>query len=153
MAQPTAGDKYSGRIRAAVWSKNILLIAFILGVPLTLISFDLEGLVLLILVGVVTYFEFRTYNYFTAGDPRAPQLGFLNQSCFAAGILVYGMVHAVMTNASEMPSWASEAIDADTQAMIVQVTREGYVVIGIVGCLSQFALAWYYRNAGARRGA
>ena len=88
--------KYRGRARAAVWSKSILATAAVLSVLILPFSFDLESAVVVAGILTVTYFEFRVHRYFSQGDARAPGLGFRNQSCFAAGILVYGLYHAAV---------------------------------------------------------
>ncbi|MEI9998409.1 MAG: hypothetical protein WDO13_04230 [Verrucomicrobiota bacterium] len=72
--------RYRGRIRAAYWSKTLLAIAAVLSVLILPFSFDVENAVVVAGVLVVTFFEFRVHHYFLTGDPRAPGLGFRNQS-------------------------------------------------------------------------
>jgi len=96
----------------------------------------------------VTFFEFRVHRYFRENNPRAPGLGFRNQSAFAAAILIYCLYHAFspvqipvqdMTLVEE-----NNLIDPGT---LKNLARVFYLSIAIVAGGSQFALAWYYRCA------
>jgi hypothetical protein len=149
--QPEArvAERYAGRMRAAAWSKYILALVLFFGVVITLVSFDLENVVVLILLVVVTGFEFRVHRYFVEGDPRAPRLGFVNQACFAAGIAIYGLAHAILTASSQIPEEYRSMMPPDTAGMVVSLTRWSYLLVAVVGGLSQYALALYYRRAAA----
>ena len=139
--------KYLGRIKAAWWSKTILAVAAVISVVILPFGFDLESALVVAGVLTVTFFEFRVHHYFLTGDSRAPDLGFRNQSCFAAGILVYGLYHGIYP--SPIPEEYKSLLDEQTLEMIQTTVKNGYLVIGIVGGLSQFWLAWYYRRAKA----
>jgi len=141
--------KYRGRARAAAWNKYILLFFTILsGIWTCLpIGFGLESvLIALVLVGV-TIIEYRVHRYFRESNPEAPTLGFRNQAFFAAVILVYCLYHAWA--GSQMPGSVevNNLIDSDTMDQVGTIVRASYLVIGVVGCISQFGLAWYYRTA------
>jgi hypothetical protein len=138
--------KYRGRARAAAWSKSILAVAAVLSVLLLPFGVDFESVVIVIGVVVVTFFEYRVHRYFVEGDGRGPVLGFRNQSGFAAVILVYGLYHFVA--AVPVPPELRGMIDDQSLQLIQTTIRDGYLAIGLLGGLSQFALAWYYRQAG-----
>jgi hypothetical protein len=137
--------KYGGRIRAAFWSKTLLGVAAVLSVLILPFDFDWESALIVAGVLTVTFFEFRVHSYFLNGDPRAPDLGFRNQSCFAAAILLYGLYHAVYP--TPIPPEYRSLFDDTTLELIQSTVRNGYLAIGILGGISQFALAWYYRGA------
>ncbi len=139
--------KYGARIRAASWSKTLLAVAAVLSVLILPLGFDWESVLIVAGILTVTFFEFRVHRYFLNGDPRAPSLGFCNQSCFAAAILAYGLYHAVYPPPTLIPPEFSGWIDETTIELMQSVIRNGYLAIGILGGISQFALAWYYRSA------
>jgi hypothetical protein len=144
--------KFPGRARAAAWSKNILIFVLLLSVLITLFDFGVENIVILIGLGAVTFFETRVHRYFWEDNIEAPTLGFRNQCCFAVGILIYGLYHALFPGqiTSEIPAELREYVDAPTMNSLVLLARGAYLVIGIVGGISQFGLACYYRSALAR---
>jgi len=144
--------KYPGRARAAAWSKNILILVTVISVLVALFDFGIENLIIVIGLGTVSYFETRVHRYFREDNPAAPGLGFRNQSGFAAGILIYGLYHAVATSPVTLPPEYRDLVDAPTLLLIEEVTRLAYLVVGIIGGISQFALAWYYRVAGSQDG-
>ncbi len=161
--------KFPSRARAAAWSKNILIAAVVVSALFALAAVPdffhtlrysfhpdpspvsdggdngVEDVIVLIWLSVVTYFEMRVRRYFLENKPNAPSLGFRNQCCFAAGILIYGLYHAFVP--SPMPAQIKELADADTLSMVQGILKAGYLAIGIVGGVSQFALACYYRSA------
>ncbi len=142
---------YRGRISAAWWSKTLLAFAAVLSVIILQFGFDLGDALVVAGVLTVTFFEFRVHHYFLTGDPRAPDLGFRNQSGFAAGILLYGLYHAFHPTdiqALISPELAGY-IDEPTIESMKMMIKNGYLTVGILGGLSQFGLAWYYRNAKA----
>jgi hypothetical protein len=143
--------KYRGRISTAWWSKTILAVAAVISVLLVLVDFDWADAIVVVGVIAVTFFEFRVYRYFLTGDPRAPDLGFRNQSCFAVGILLYGLYHAVSQPPLQtlMPQEILDYMDAPTLELLKAIMKYGYLTVGILGGISQFGLAWYYRNAKA----
>ncbi len=143
--------KYRGRISTAWWSKTILAIAAVLSVLLLVVGFDWEDALVVAGVLAVTFFEFRVHHYFLTGDPRAPDLGFRNQSCFAAGILLYGLYHAVHVPPLQtlVPEELVDYLDAPTMEFMKSTIKYGYLSVGILGGASQFGLAWYYRGAKA----
>jgi hypothetical protein len=138
--------KYPSRARAAAWSKNVLIFVLILSVLFTFTDFGIENILIIIGLGAVTFFETRVHRYFWDDDPAAPELGFRNQGGFAAGILVYGLYHAFVP--SQIPPEYKDLIDPSMIGTLQAMERISYLVIGIVGGVSQFALAWYYRSAG-----
>jgi hypothetical protein len=138
--------KYPSRARAAAWSKNVLIFVLILSVLFTFTDFGIENILIIIGLGTVTFFETRVHRYFWDDDPAAPELGFRNQGGFAAGILVYGLYHAFVP--SQIPPEYKDLIDPSMIGTLQAMERISYLVIGIVGGVSQFALAWYYRSAG-----
>jgi hypothetical protein len=141
--------KYPSRARAAAWSKNILILVLILSALMTLADFGVENIVILIGLGTVTFFETRVHRYFWEDSPDAPTLGYRNQCCFAAGILVYGLAHALLPGSisAQIPAEYREYIDSSTMTTILALTRATYLIVGIVGGVSQFWLACYYRSA------
>ena len=141
--------KYRPRISTAWWSKTILAIAAVISVLLLLCDFDWWDALAVAGVLVVTFFEFRVHRYFLTGDPRAPDLGFRNQSGFAAGILLYGLYHAFEPPPIQtlVPPELLTYIDAGTIEYVKETIKNGYLAVGILGGLSQFGLAWYYRSA------
>ena len=151
-ALPEFGEfkKYAGRAKAAIWSKNILLIAAILSVGFTCLpfGFGFESVLVSVILVVLTYFEYRVYYGFRDRNPEAPMLGFRNQSAFAAFILIYGLYHAFMP--MEIPAGYREVMDPDLTSIVQGLTKVAYLAIGIIGGLSQFGYAWYYRAARVR---
>lgn len=140
--------RYASRVSAAWWSKTLLAIASVLSVLILPFDFDLWSAVIVAGVLTVTFFEFRVHHYFLTGDPRAPDLGFRNQSGFAAAILAYGLYHA--GHPMPIPASIRSLLDDTTLDLIESTIKNGYLAIGLLGGLSQFALAWYYRSAKAR---
>jgi hypothetical protein len=139
--------KYPGRARAAAWSKSVLLVVVIFAGLIIPFSFDFENLLIFAGLATVTYFEARVHRGFQQGKPDAPKLGFTNQSCFAAGILIYGIYHAILP--PQFSDLHDLGIDPGQIISMQGVARGFYVIIGVVGGVSQFALAWYYRSANA----
>jgi hypothetical protein len=143
--------KYPGRARASAWSKNILLVVAVLAGVCLPFGFDLEDVIIVIGLATVTFFEYRVHRYFCEDNPEAPGLGFRNQSCFAAAILIYGLYHALVPTQIQIPSEYRDVMDPDMTATMQSLERVFYLVIGIVGGVSQYGLAWYYRSAQASR--
>jgi hypothetical protein len=139
--------KYESRANASAWSKWVLAIAAVISVLFVPFSISFENILVAAGLCAVTYFEFRVNQGFREGHPGAPDLGFRNQSFFAIGILVYGLYHAFFAGKMDVPAEYRELIDSQTLATVEAVTKVGYVAIGIVGGVSQFCLAWYYRSA------
>jgi hypothetical protein len=139
--------KYRGRISAAWWSKTLLAIAAAISVLVLPFGFDWWSALIVAGVLTVTFFEFRVHYYFLTGDPRAPDLGFRNQSCFAAAILLYGLYHAF--HPPPIPAEYQALLDEPTIDLVENTIKNGYLTVGILGGLSQFGLAWYYRGAKA----
>jgi hypothetical protein len=137
--------KFPSRARAATWSKNVLITVFALSVLFTLFDLGIENVIILIGLGAVTFFETRVRQYFRDDNPAAPALGFRNQACFAAGILIYGLYHALVPD--QIPPEYRDLVDPAMAVLMQSIMRVGYLVIGIVGGISQFGLAWYYRSA------
>ncbi len=146
----TTYKKYPGRAKVAAWSKNILVVIAVFAALILPFSFDLENVIIVAGLATVTFFEFRVYAYFSEGNPAAPGLGFRNQSIFAAAILIYGLYHASFPSQLELPSEYREVMDPSTTGLVQAMERFFYLLIGIVGGVSQFALAWYYRAAQVR---
>jgi hypothetical protein len=140
--------KYEGRAWAAAFSKYFLLVVAVLSVvSLPLMGFDLENLIVVVGLVTVTCFEFRVHRYFLEGNPEAPSLGFRNQACFAAAILVYCLYHALFPESVAIPSEYREVMDPSTAGMIQGLERAFYAIVAIVAGGSQFGLALYYRSA------
>jgi hypothetical protein len=142
--------KYPGRARASAWSKNVLLVVAVLAGVCLPFGFDLEDVIIVIGLATVTFFEYRVHRYFCEDNPEAPGLGFRNQSCFAAAILIYGLYHTLFPTQIQVPAEYREVMDPDTTGMIQAFERVFYLIVGIVGGISQFGLAWYYRSAQIR---
>jgi len=143
--------KFRSRSNAAWWSKTILAFAAVISVLLLCFGFDWQDALVVAGVLAVTFFEFRVHHYFLTGDPRGPGLGFRNQSFFAAGILLYGLYHAVYVPPIQtlVPKELIDYLDAPTLEFMRATIRNGYLCVGIVGGVSQFGLAWYYLSAQA----
>jgi hypothetical protein len=145
-------QKYAGRTSASAWSKGILLVAALVsGIWTCLpVGFGIEGIIITIGLGVVTFFEYRVNDYFRTLNLKAPDLGFRNQSAFAAAILLYGLYHAMVPYqmSSDMQGFFEQSNVADLD-MLRNLTRVFYLIIGVTGGISQFGLAWYYRSARA----
>jgi hypothetical protein len=143
--------KYASRAWAAAMNKYFLLVVAVLAVvSLPFLGFDFENIIIVAGLVTVTFFEYRVHHYFRENNPQAPSLGFRNQSCFAAGILIYCLYHAIapfqiphdaMTMVEE-----NNVIDTGTLNSLV---RTFYLFIAIVAGGSQFGLACYYRSAKA----
>lgn len=142
--------KYAGRARASALSKNILIAAAVLSAIWLPFNFDVEDLIITAILCGVTYFEVRVHRYFCEGHPDGPSLGFRNQSFFAVAILIYGLYHAFFSAHIQLPEEYREMVDSSTLASIQSMTRVSYLIIGIVGGVSQFCLALYYRAAQGR---
>jgi hypothetical protein len=150
---PQAGisEKYRSRAVAAAISKYCLLVVAVVGVAtLPMLGLTVENIIIVIGLITVTYFEYRVHLYFREGDPRGPDLGFRNQSLFAAAIVLYCFYHALapfnlshdeMTMVEE-----SNVIDPKTLHRLFQMF---YFGIAVLAGGSQFSLAWYYRSAKA----
>jgi hypothetical protein len=141
--------KYRGRAWAAAINKYCLLVVAVLGVvTLPFLGFSLENIVIVIGLATVTYFEFRVHRYFLEGDPRAPDLGFRNQSCFAGAILLYCLYHAFAPLELPHDQMAlieeNNLIDNNTLRALTQIF---YFSVALIAGGSQFSLAWYYRGA------
>jgi uncharacterized membrane protein YuzA (DUF378 family) len=147
LPEATTFKKYPSRARAAAWSRPVLLIATVLSALFAVFSFSVENLILLIGLAAVTFFEYRVYRYFTEQNPNAPGLGFRNQSAFAAAILIYGLYHAFAPSQVQIPAEYRDMLDPGTATAIQAFERVFYLIIGIAGGVSQFALACYYRAA------
>jgi len=138
--------KYAGRAWAAAVSKYCLLVIAVLAVvSLPFVGFDLENLIIVIGLATVTFFEYRVHRYFCDNNPQAPGLGFRNQSCFAAAILVYCLYHAFVPE--QIPSAYRELMDPDTTGLLQGFERIVYLIIAVIAGGSQFGLALYYRSA------
>jgi len=142
-----AYKKYAGRAKAAAISKyTILLVAVISGIAMCLpIFFGIESLLITIILGTITFFEYRVHRYFREWDPRAPSLGFRNQSAFAAFILLYCIYHAFV-----VPMDASALVEESTPIDLGSfraLEQCFYLVVGGIAGIFQFGLAWYYRSA------
>jgi len=96
-------------------------------------------------LAVITFFEFRVHRAFRECRPEAPSLGFRNQCGFAVFILIYCLYHAFAP--LEIPEHYREYAVPDLGSLPRILVMVTYLTIGIVGGLSQFGLAWYYRSA------
>jgi hypothetical protein len=143
--------KYPGRARLAGWNKSIMVVIATLAVVLLPFMFGLENLIVTVGLAAAAFFECRVHRYFRENNFRAPILGFRNQSAFAAGILIYCLYHAIFPSPIEIPAYYSDVMDPSYPSLIAGFERIAYLLIGIVGGGSQFALAWYYRTAAISR--
>jgi len=146
-AGPDPFRKYRSRAVAAAFSKYFLLIAAIIstGLTCTPIGFGIEGIIVSVSLIALTYFEYRVHSGFRDHQPEAPLLGFRNQSAFALFILIYCLYHAFAP--VQIPADYREAMEPDMTGTIQLVVMVSYLAIAIVGGLSQFGLACYYRAA------
>jgi len=143
--------KYPGRASVSIVSKYMMLVAVILSAIWTCLpfGFSIEGVLVTLILAVITYFEFRVHAAFRDRDPVAPTLGYRNQLGFVALIVVYCFYHAFAP--MQVPAGYREIMgDPDTTRLIRFVTIGTYLTIGVVGGISQFCLAWYYRSARIR---
>ena len=139
--------KYASRAKVSTWSRNLLIAAVVIGALILPFNFDFESLVLFIGVAVVAFFEFKVNRYFIEWNPRAPNLGFRNQTAFAAGILVYGLYHGLFPQPAQLPEGLREYMDPSMTDLMQSASKVTYLAVGIIGGISQFALACYYRFA------
>ena len=141
--------KYKSRAWAAAMSKyTILMVAILSVVLLPFIGFDLENLIIVAGLITVTVFEFRVHRYFCENNPKAPILGFRNQSAFAAAILIYCLYHAFAP--LQLPTQDMNLIEENNLIDVGQLknlTRIFYLGIAIIAGGSQYGLALYYRSA------
>jgi hypothetical protein len=149
LPQVGLSKKYRGRAVAAAISKYCLaLVAGVGVVTLPFLGITVENVIIVIGLITVTYFEYRVHRYFLDGDPRAPGLGFRNQSWFAAAIILYCFYHALAPFSLPPDAMAmveeNNVIDPKTLHAVVQMF---YFVIAVIAGGSQFSLAWYYRSA------
>ena len=144
--------RYPSRAWAAVISKYCILVVAILSVVLLpILGFDFENMIIVAGLVTVTYFEFRVHRYFCENNPQAPSLGFRNQSCFAAAILIYCLYHAfapVQLSSQDMN--LIEENNLIDPATLKDMGRIFYLGIAVVAGGSQFWLACYYRSAQVR---
>jgi len=154
LTPPEMGDyrKYPGRVVAAAINKYFLLVVAVFGVVgLPFVGFDFENIIIVAGLVTVTFFEYRVHRYFRESDPKAPGLGFRNQSCFAAAIVIYCLYHAFA--AFQLPKDTmtlveeNNLIDVNTLKTMVRIF---YLSIAIIAGGSQFGLALYYRGAKVR---
>jgi hypothetical protein len=139
--------KYRNRAWVAAVSSGTFVVLSVLSLLLLpLLGFDLEDVIVVAGLATVTFFEYRVRRYFLEGNPAAPGLGFRNQAIFAAAIMIYCLYHAFAP--IQVPAEYSSLLDPDTMASLRSLTQLFYLLIGIVGGLGQFGLAWYYRVAG-----
>jgi len=145
--------KYPGRAKAAAVSKYFLLVVAVLAVVLLpILGFGFENLVIVAGLATVTFFEYRVHRYFRDNNPKAPNLGFRNQSCFAAGILIYCLYHAFST--FQIPLQTQTLVEENNLIdlnMLGSLVRVFYLSIAVIAGGSQFGLAWYYRGAQIRK--
>ena len=143
--------KYPGRAWAAAISKYCLLVVAILSVVLLpILGFDIENMIIVVGLVTVTFFEFRVHRYFRENNPEAPSLGYRNQSCFAAAILIYCLYHAFAP--LQLPPQDMNLIEENNlinPSTITNIGRIFYLFIAIVAGGSQYGLACYYRSAKA----
>ncbi len=84
---------------------------------------------------------------FASTIPAAPSLGFRNQTCFAAALVIYCLYHALIPTTIQLPSEYREVMDPNTTSLIQTFERIIYLIIAVVAGGSQYGLAWYYRTA------
>jgi len=145
--------KFPSRARAAAWSKYFILVVAVLGLVLLPFLGDyVENAIIVAGLATVTFFEFRVHRYFSENNPKAPSLGFRNQACFAAGILIYCLYHVFV--AMQVPVQTRNMIEENNLPIdldsIRSMERIFYLGVAMIAGGVQFALAWYYRSAQAR---
>jgi hypothetical protein len=147
-----AFKKYPGRAWAAAVNKYCILVVAILSVVLLpFLGFDVENLIIVAGLATVTFFEFRVHRYFCENNPQAPSLGYRNQSCFAAAILIYCLYHAFFT--FQLPVQDMNLVEENNlidPGSLKSLARIFYLGIAIVAGGSQYGLACYYRSAQIR---
>jgi len=154
LPQPEMGPyrKYPGRAVAAAISKYFILVVAVLGVVgLPFMGFDLEDIIIVTGLVTVTFFEYRVHRYFSECDPRAPSLGFRNQTCFAAAIVIYCLYHAFTV--FQLPHDTMTLVEQNNlidMNSLKAMVRAFYLGIAVVAGGSQFGLALYYRAAEVR---
>lgn len=140
--------KYANRAWVAAVSKYFLLVVAVLAVvSLPFMGFTIENIVITVGLVTVTVFEFRVHRYFCEYNPAAPSLGFRNQTCFAAALVIYCLYHALIPTTIQLPSEYREVMDPNTTSLIQTFERIIYLIIAVVAGGSQYGLAWYYRTA------
>jgi hypothetical protein len=148
----TTYKKFPGRARMAALSKYSILVVAVAGVVLLpFLGFTFENIVITAGLVTVTFYEYRVHRFFRENNPLAPSLGFRNQSAFAAAILIYCLYHAFapfqLPLAEQNMMEENNVIDPN---MLKGMVRTFYLFIGVIVGGSQFALAWYYRNAESK---
>jgi hypothetical protein len=136
---------YAGRATMAAMSKYVLLLVTIVSGLFLLGGLDVEGVIILVALSCITYYEFRVHRYFVEWNPEAPTLGFRNQCAFASFIVIYCVYHVFAP--FQLPPVVQDMIDPSMASSIRFSEQVFYVVIALVGGASQFWLAWYYRSA------
>jgi hypothetical protein len=138
--------RYNSRAWAAAINKYCLLFVAILSVVLLpFLGFDPENLIIVAGLVTVTFFEYRVHRYFRENDPKAPGLGFRNQSAFAAAILIYCIYHAFAP--LHLPAQDMNLIEENNLIDPRSLARILYLSIAVIAGGSQFGLACYYRSA------
>jgi hypothetical protein len=145
--------KYNSRAWAAVINKYCILVVAILSVVLLpVLGFDAENLMIVAGLATVAFFEFRVHRYFRENNPKAPGLGFRNQSAFAAAILIYCLYHAFFT--FQLPVQDMNLVEENNlidPGSLKSLARIFYLGIAIVAGGSQYGLAVYYRSAQIKK--
>jgi len=141
--------KYESRAWAAAISKYCLVVVAALGViTVPFLGFDIENLIIVVGLVTVTYFEFRVHRYFREGNPEAPTLGYRNQACFAAAIVIYCLYSAFST--FQLPAEDMNLIEQSNfidPGVLNNLVRVFYLFIAVLAGGSQYGLAMYYRSA------
>jgi hypothetical protein len=97
----------------------------------------------ILLIGM-TIVEFKVYAFFLAADVRGSIYGWWNQCLFSVLFLIYGGYHGTFVFVSPE---VQSMVDPSMVSLIMNLERMIYYVIGVVGALGQFWLAYYYRSA------
>jgi len=140
---------YQKRAAAARWSRIWLLASTLFSLGSFVSSPNPEDGIASLLLGGMTVLEFKVHSWFLQIDPRGPLWGFRNQCLFAFLFLAWGFYHyLVPPSAKELGGMGlGELGMGDLTAMVQNLERIFYAVVGTIGALGQTILAFYYRRA------
>ena len=141
-----ASQKYQKRAKSAYWSIWWLASSTIISLISFYYEHDLEDLISVILLGIMTGIEFNVRRWFIEYDVRASIYGYWNQVTFAILFLIYGTYHYfTITLSPEILNIIGG--NAQLEPIILQMSKTFYIAVGIGGGLGQYFLARYYKYA------
>ena len=143
----TAGEIYQKRAKVAYWS--IMWLGF--STMFSLFGFvlyrDFEDFISLVILGAMTYTEFRVRKWFIEGDIRGSIYGYWNQTGFAVFFLIYGAYHTLTPPELLSNPQLAELAGQELMNMVGMMTKISYALIGIVCGACQYSLALYYKRS------